>query len=227
MAQIKTEKRSANADADLIRRALLHDESAIRAIVQKHNRRLYRVARSIVRDDGEAEDVLQEAYIQAFRALPKFRAESSFATWLTRIVINEALQYRRQRRELPSDASDVSIESGEVIPFPMQRSQAQDPERAMAQRELCRLVERAIDRLPLDYRTVLMARTIEGLSIEETSDALGLRPETVKTRLHRARALLRSALADDLDALFDDVFPFDGQRCAKLTEVVALRLMRR
>ncbi len=226
MTQASIELDSRTADAELIRRALLRDKAAIRAIIQKHNRRLYRTARSIVKDDGEAEDVLQEAYMRAFLALPKFRAESSLATWLTRIVINEALQYQRRRRDLPSDTRDLQTEPGEIIPFPMQRTPPQDPERAMAQRQLCQLVERAIDRLPLDYRIVIIARAIEGLSVEETSDTLGVRPETVKTRLHRARALLRSTLAEDIGVVFDDVFPFDGHRCNRLTETVIARLIK-
>lgn len=212
-------------EADLIRRAVGRDESAIRAIIQANNRRLYRVARSIVRDDGAAEDVLQESYLRAFSALPEFRGGSSLSTWLTRIVLNQALQHLRRRSEIPDSAIDPPQAQGEVIPFPLSCHPFIDPERAMAQRELCHLLERAIDELPEDFRTVLIARAVEDMSIEETAELLGLRAETVKTRLHRARRLLKTALAEHMDSLFSDVFPFQGKRCERLTNAVIKQLV--
>ncbi|WP_291166024.1 RNA polymerase sigma factor [Hyphomicrobium sp.] len=217
--------RGNDREADLIRRAVARDESAIRAIIQANNRRLYRVARSIVRDDGAAEDVLQEGYLRAFAALPAFRGGSSLSTWLTRIVLNQALQHLRRRSEIPDSAIDPPQAQGEVIPFPLSGHPSIDPERAMAQRELCRLLERAIDELPEDFRTVLIARAIEEMSIEETAELLGLRAETVKTRLHRARRLLKAALAEHMDSLFGDVFPFQGKRCERLTNAVIKQLI--
>lgn len=215
------------AEADLIRRAVAKDETAIRAILTANNRRLYRVARSIVRDDAEAEDVLQEAYLRAFAALPGFRGQSSLATWLTRIVLNEALQRRRRRTERPVSEVDppaAAAGAARIIAFPLSAHQPADPERAMAQRELCRLLERAIDDLPDAFRTVLVARAVEDMSIEETASLLGLRPETVKTRLYRARRLIKAALAEHIGPLLDDVFPFAGARCERLTEAVVRRL---
>jgi RNA polymerase sigma-70 factor (ECF subfamily) len=213
------------AEADLIRRAVHGEEIAVRAIIQANNRRLYRVARSIVRDDAEAEDVLLEAYLHAFASLADFRAESALSTWLTRIVVNEALQRLRRR---PPDTATTAIKptrtGAQVIPFPASGNQPQDPERTMAQREICQLVERAIDELPQEFRTVLVARVIEGMSIEETADLLGIRSETVKTRLHRARRLLRAALSDHMGPLFSDVFPFEGKRCERITNAVVARL---
>nr|WP_245280033.1 RNA polymerase sigma factor [Hyphomicrobium sp. 99] len=214
-----------SADVDLVRRAVSKDQAAIRSIIQANNRRLYRVARSIVRDDGEAEDVLQEAYLHAFSALANFRGDSSLATWLTRIVLNEALQRRRRRVELPVPEIDFSRHpTAEIIRFPLSGHESTDPERAMAQREICQLLERAIDDLPEEFRTVLVARVIEDMSIEETANLLGLLPETVKTRLHRARRLLRAAFADHIGPLFSDVFPFEGKRCERMTNAVLLRL---
>ena len=214
-----------NAESDLIRRAIGKDEAAVRAIIQANNRRLYRVARSVLNDDSEAEDVLQEAYLRAFSALAGFRGESSLATWLTRIVLNEALQRRRREIERPAARIDPPPElEAQVIPFPISGYQPVDPERALAQREICQLLERAIDDLPEDFRTVLMARVVEGMSVEETADLLGLRPETVKTRLHRARRLLRSALSDQIGPLFGDAFPFAGRRCQNMTDAVVKRL---
>lgn len=225
MAQSSIQVQSRPAEAELIRRAVRKEEAAVRAIIQGHNRRLYRVARSIVRDDGEAEDVLQEAYLRAFTALADFRGDSSLSTWLTRIVVNEALQRLRRRPEVRASLLEPSrIPAAQVIPFPLSGPQPDDPERAMAQREICQLVERAIDELPQEFRTVLVARVIEGMSIEETADLLGVRPETVKTRLHRARRLLKAALADHIGPLFSDVFPFEGKRCERVTNAVVQRL---
>ena len=207
--------------ADLLARAIRGDETAVRSIIRDNNRRLFRVARSMVRDDGEAEDVLQEAYLRAFTSLASFRGECTLATWLTRIVVNEALQRLRRRVDRPLD-TDLAAEaaSANVIPFPMQGNPPVDPERAVAQRQLGQLVERAIDALPIEFRTVLVARVLEDMSVEETAELLGLRPETVKTRLHRARRLLKEALLEHIDPLLGDVFPFDGDRCQRLTDAV-------
>lgn len=225
MAQLQVEWSGSSAEAELVRRAVRKDEAAIRTIIQANNRRLYRVARSIVRDDGEAEDVLQEAYLRAFSALAEFRGDSSLTTWLTRIVLNEALQRRRRRTERPAAQIDrPQAREAQVIPFPLTAHQPADPERAMAQREIYQLLERAIDELPEEFRAVLVARAIEDMSIEETADLLGLKPETVKTRLHRARRLLKAALADHIGPLFSDVFPFDGKRCERMTNAVVKQL---
>lgn len=212
-------------EAELIRQAVCKNEIAIRAIIQKHNRRLYRVARSIVRDDVEAEDVLQESYLHAFASLDGFRGDSRLSTWLTRIVANEALRRLRRRGSLTLLVPDESRNHGaEVIPFPGTAQPPIDPERTMAQREFCRLVEGAIDRLPQEFRTVLVARVLEGMSVEDTAASLDIRPETVKTRLHRARRLLKEALSDHMDTVFSDVFPFDGVRCERVANAVISRL---
>jgi RNA polymerase sigma-70 factor, ECF subfamily len=223
MALSQVERDDRSDEFDLIRRAARKEETAIRVIIQAHNRRLYRVARSIVRDDGEAEDVLQEAYLRAFSSLAEFRGDSSLSTWLTRIVLNEA--FRRLRRHTERPVAHIYPPSeANVIPFPFSDHQPADPERAMAQRQLCELVERAIDGLAQEFRTVLVARVIEGMTVEETADLLGLRPETVKTRLHRARRLLKVALADHIGPLFSDVFPFEGERCERITNALVKRL---
>ena len=213
-------------DAELIGRVLRRDETAVRALTQRYNRRLYRVARGVVRDDSEAEDVLQEAYLRAFSALADFRGQSSLATWLTRIVLNEAFQRLRRRIDVPVSHMDkVPERSGaEVIPFPASSQSSIDPERAMAQRQLCQLVERAIDALPSEFRTILIARVIEGMSVEETAAAFDLQPETVKTRLHRARRLLKEALTEHIGPRFSDLFPFAGRRCERITNGVIERL---
>lgn len=203
----------------LLRRALAGDPDAFRAIIKVHNQRLYRIARGVVRNDAEAEDIVQEAYLRAFANLGAFRGQASLSTWLSRIVINEALGRLRKRKRI---AAMPENPEAEIIRFPLNPSD--DPERTMAQRQILGLVERATDSLPDVYRTVFVARLIEGLSIEETADLLAVRPETVKTRLHRARTLVRKALEDEIGPVLLDAFPFAGRRCERLTQAVMRRL---
>ncbi|RWF73923.1 MAG: RNA polymerase sigma factor [Mesorhizobium sp.] len=210
---------AASGEMQLVGRALAREGGAFRTIIKMHNQRLYRIARSVVRNDSEAEDIVQEAYVRAFAQLGDFRGESSLATWLSRIVINEALGRLRKRRR--TVAMPQSLQA-EIIKFPLNPSD--DPERTMAQRQILELVERATDRLPDVYRTVFVARVIEGLSIDETAELLDVRPETVKTRLHRARALVRKALDDQIGPVLLDAFPFAGRRCERLTAAVMQRL---
>ncbi|UVK37601.1 RNA polymerase sigma factor [Mesorhizobium sp. AR10] len=221
MPAVLTAMPLATGDMQLVRRALAREGNAFRTIMETHNQRLYRIARGVVRNDSEAEDIVQEAYVRAFAHLDAFRGESSLATWLSRIVINEALgRLRKKRRTVAVAMPDAP--QAEIIPFPLNPSD--DPERTMAQRQILWLVERATDNLPDVYRTVFVARVIEGLSTEETSDLLGVRPETVKTRLHRARVLVRKALDDQIGPVLLDAFPFAGRRCERLTEAVMKRL---
>lgn len=210
---------AASGEMQLVGRALAREGGAFHTIIKMHNQRLYRIARSVVRNDSEAEDIVQEAYVRAFAHLGDFRGESSLATWLSRIVINEALGRLRKRRRTVAMPQNLQAE---IIKFPLNPSD--DPERMMAQRQILELVERATDRLPDVYRTVFVARVIEGLSIDETAELLDVRPETVKTRLHRARALVRKALADQIGPVLLDAFPFAGRRCERLTAAVMQRL---
>jgi RNA polymerase sigma-70 factor (ECF subfamily) len=211
-------------DAELVTSALQKEAGAFRVIMQRHNRRLYRIARAVVRNDSEAEDVVQEAYVRAFTKLAEFRGDASLATWLSRIVLNEALgRIRRHRRTADLPSLDKSLPQAEIIPFPHASPQL-DPERTMAQRQIQLLLEQAIDELPDDFRIVLVARVIEDMSIEETAALFGLRPETVKTRLHRARKLLREALEKQVGPVLTDAFPFDGARCERMTDKVLKRI---
>jgi RNA polymerase sigma-70 factor (ECF subfamily) len=212
-------------ETELIARAAARDSAAIRALVQTHNRRLYRLARSILRDDSEAEDVVQEAYVRAFTHLGSFRGASSLGTWLGRIVINEGLTRLRRRRPTIawSEVEQRRSPSGQVIPFPALHDN-NDPERAMARREIKTLLEAAIDALPDPFRVVLVARVVEELSIEETAALLDLKPETVKTRLHRARKLLRQAMERQIGPVLTEAFPFDGARCDRMADAVVRRL---
>lgn len=213
-----------SSDAELVRRALARDGSAFRIIMKAHNQRLYRLARGVVRNDSEAEDIVQEGYVRAFMHLDSFRGDSTLATWLSRIVINEALgRLRKKRRALEQSMSgDPTIEA-KVIQFPLNANN-DDPERTMAQRQILEFVERATDNLPDAYRTVFVARVIEGLSIDETAELLGIRPETVKTRLFRARKLVRRQLDEQIGPVLMDAFPFAGRRCERLTLAVLERI---
>ena len=212
------------ADAELVRRARGRDEAAIRLILQANNRRLYRIARGILRDESEAEDVVQETYVRAFTHLEDFRGDSSLATWLARIAMNEALG--RLRRARPSvDVSTLApgVLEAQIIQFPLSGA-SEDPERTMAQREIQHVVEHAIDELPDVFRIVFITRVIEGMNVEETADILGIKPETVKTRLHRARAMLRDNVEKKIGPVVLEAFPFAGKRCERLTEAVLKRL---
>ena len=206
-------------------RARGKDASAVALIIRQHNQRLYRIARSILRDDFEAEDALQEAYIRAFTSLNSFRGEARLGTWLARIVMNEALgRLRRRKPSVDFNAFAKGHEkSAEIIRFPAANPDL-DPETAMAQREIRSLLERAIDALPEAFRTVLVARLIEGMSIEETAELFSIRPETVKTRLHRARRLLKDEMEKHVGPVLGDAFPFAGRRCERLTAIVLSRL---
>lgn len=212
------------AARELIAAAKNGNEAAVRTIIRTHNRMLFRLARSILPTDDDAEDVVQAAYVHAFTALVDFRGESSLRTWLGRIVLNEALGRARRTRPSIELAALEHLSTAEIIPFPRAVELA-NPEDNMARYEIRRVIEQAIDELPVAFRTVLVARLVEELSVEETADLLGLRPETVKTRLYRARALLRRALERQLGGIWDEVFEFGGERCLRIADrvVTALR----
>jgi RNA polymerase sigma-70 factor, ECF subfamily len=211
------------SDAELVARALARDEAAVRAIMQANNRRLYRIARGILRNDSEAEDVVQETYVRAFTHLQDFRGDSSLATWLARIAMNEALgRLRRARPSVDFSTLAPGVLEAQIIQFPL--SPSEDPERSMAQREIQVVVEHAIDELPDGFRLVFITRVIEGMNVEETAEILGLKPETVKTRLHRARAMLRDNVEKKIGPVVMEAFPFAGKRCERLTDVVLKRL---
>ena len=211
-------------DTELVRRALGRDEAAVRVIIAANNRRLYRLARGILRNDAEAEDVVQETYVRAFTHLKDFRGDSSLATWLSRIAMNEALgRLRRRRPGVEWSSLPEGTLEAQIIQFPLS-SAASDPEKSMAQREIQHVVEHAIDELPEAFRLVFITRVVEGMNVEETAEILKIRPETVKTRLHRARALLRDNVEKKIGPVVMEAFPFAGRRCERLTDAVLKRL---
>ena len=212
-------------EAELVRRAQAGEGDAFRVIMQRGNQRLFRVARGVVRDDGEAEDVLQEAYVRAFAAIGGFRGDAGVMTWLTRIVLNEARGRLRRRRPMVGleRIEAAQMDGAEVIPFPNAFGTA-SPEADAARAQIRGLIEHAVDDLPEAFRIVFIMRDIEECSIEETAANLDLKPETVKTRLHRARRLLREALDARLASTMVEAFPFLGARCGRITEAVLARL---
>ncbi|HET6546246.1 MAG TPA: RNA polymerase sigma factor [Rhodanobacteraceae bacterium] len=215
-------------DDELVTLARSGRRDAFGQIMQRCNQRLFRIARGIVRDDSEAEDVVQESYLHAFDKLDAFRAEASLLTWMTRIVLNEAHgRLRRRRNTVDLDRFDASPAGADrIVHFPS-RFGSEDPASDLARAQIRRLLEQAIEQLPEHFRLVFILREIEECTVDETARTLDLRPETVKTRLHRARRLLRAALAQQLSATLTDAFPFLGRRCARMTESVLVRLGNR
>ncbi|MBY5757664.1 RNA polymerase sigma factor [Rhizobium leguminosarum] len=215
------------SDADLVPLAKMGNEPAIRAIVQRHNQRLFRAARAIIRNDAEAEDVVQAAYVKAFTNLATFRGEAQLSTWLTRITLNEALGRVRARTNT-TGLEEIDMQTmapgGEVLQFPSSVS-ATDPETELARSQARHLLENAVDELPDDFRAVFVLRDVEGMSTDEAASYLGIRPETAKTRLHRARKMMRRSIEKQLSGAFSALFPFDGARCAFMVDrvIAALR----
>src|SRR4051794_20984479 len=218
-----------STDAELVARARRGDNAALEQIMRRHNRRLFRLARSLLPDDAEAEDVLQEAYLRAYTRLGELADRQALAAWLARIIVNEALGRRRTGARVVSledfraakagtdDADDMALDRGPACDRP-------DPERLAANGELRRLLEAAVNALPEEFRTVFVLREVEGLSTAETAASLAIRPETVKTRLHRARRLLQERLGERLLPLSPSLFEFQGRRCDRIVGRVLARL---
>ena len=203
------------SDADIVKRVRDGDRALFEILMRRHNQRLYRTARAVVKDEVEVEDVMQQAYINAFTHLHQFEERSQFSTWLTRITLNEAFGRRRKMRP-PEDAG----ESMDTI-----RSPQPDPERQAYAEELRRVLEDAVDTLPDSYRTVFMLRDIEGLSTQETGDGLGLGEEAVKTRLHRARAMIRQAVTARIGEVASGTFQFQAPRCDRVVAAVLAEIL--
>jgi RNA polymerase sigma-70 factor (ECF subfamily) len=208
-------------DAELVEQVLHGQVQAFRHRMQRSNQRLFRMARGVLDDDSEAEDVVQESWLHVYARLDTFRGESSVLTWMTRIVLNEAHGRLRARRPT-TDIKQLDLAasgSARVIPFPG-RFGAENPAASASRAQIRQLLEHAVASLPEPFRLVFILREIEECSTEETAQALGIRQETVKTRLHRARKLLRVALQDTVSTTLGETFPFLGARCARMTDTV-------
>jgi RNA polymerase sigma-70 factor (ECF subfamily) len=220
-------QRTASTDAELAGRLRRGDAAAFRILMQRHNQRLFRMARSILRDSADAEDAVQDAYVLAFTRIDQFRQAASLGTWLSRIVLNEAFRRLRQRKDMSGldGHDDISGKApiAQVIPFPGAQGQT-TPEEDAARAEIRRVLEHAIDTLPDMFRVVFVLREIEQMSVEETAACLDIPVGTVKTRLHRAHYLLGRSLRQQLSPNLTGVFPFAGERCSRIIARVLERL---
>jgi RNA polymerase sigma-70 factor, ECF subfamily len=207
-------------DQQVIDRVLAGDIALYEIIMRRYNQRLYRVARSILRDDAEAEDVMQDAYVSAYKHLDQFAGHSAFSTWLTRIAVHEALRrLPGRRRTIPMD--EINLD-GEDAMSPVETSP--DPEQTASHTELARLLADAVLELPTQYRSVIMLRDIEEMSTADTAAALDLTEENVKVRLHRGHAMMRDRLSARVGAQGKHAFPFMGERCDRVVTRVFARL---
>jgi RNA polymerase sigma-70 factor (ECF subfamily) len=213
-------------DMALVRLAVARDPEAVRLITTRNNQRLFRAAWSVLKNRAEAEEAVQDGYMKAFAALDKFEGKSQLSTWLTRIVINEALGRRRSaaRRAQHLEKSGVSDLEEYRMKMNAHPDAAPSPEAEASRAEVSRLLERAIGRLPEIFRTVFVLREIEDLSVEETAEALGIPPATVKTRFLRARRKLQQELAPDMKGALDGTFVFAGPDCERMTARVMAAL---
>lgn len=214
------------SDIEIARRIAADDQDAFRMLMRRHNQTLYRTARSILKDDAEAEDAVQEAWVLAYRAMGRFRGEARLSTWLVRIVVNEAIARARKRRRGAEiirldDDTDPNVETGAAA---MTESASEPSEQGVLRAETRRLIERKIDELPDAFRAVFALRALEEMTVEETAAALRIPGATVRTRFFRARALLRESLAREIDLALENTFAFAGARCDRIVAGVMARI---
>ena len=203
------------ADEEIVRRVMTGEHALFEVLMRRYNQRLYRVARSILRDEAEAEDVMQQAYVNAYVHLDQFADRARFSTWLTRIAVHEALaRFRRRGRARQVDLSSDSNGHAAL------RSEGLDPEQALRASELRRVLERSLDALPRSARTLFIMREVEGLTTAETAECLGVSEDVVKTRLHRARLRLRKDLLERVGLARQDLFTFLVPRCDRMVSRV-------
>jgi RNA polymerase sigma-70 factor (ECF subfamily) len=209
------------SDEEVVARVLAGDTSLFEILMRRYNQRLFRVARGILADDAEAEDVAQEAWLRAFRELAGFRGEARFSTWLTRIACHEALARAHRRRRLVPILSPITGGGGGGGGEPPEPpAESPGPERDLENRELQTLLRAAVEVLPDPLRSVFCLREIELLSTEQTAEALGLTVENVRVRLHRAKRSLRQTLDERIGREVRRLYLFDGPRCDRMVERV-------
>jgi len=216
---------TALSDLALARRCAARDPAAVRFVIAANNQRLFRAAWSVLKSRSEAEEAVQAAYLSAFSSIGAFEGRSALSTWLTRIVINEALGRRRaeesRRRQLEKEGVAVLDDYREAL---MRGSVAEGPDVAIAREQIRVLLEQAVAQLPESFRSVFVLRDVEGLSSEETAEILDVPLGTVKTRLHRSRRKLKELLAPEVKGVLSGTFPFAGSDCAALAEKVLAKL---
>jgi RNA polymerase sigma-70 factor (ECF subfamily) len=207
------------ADEDVVARARAGERPLFEILMRRHNQRLYRVVRAILREEADCEDAVQATFVAAYTHLEQFHGQARFSTWLTRIALNEALARVRQRTRRAEVALDGQGEDMSAVVL-----DTQGPEEEAARRELGRLLERAIDELPESYRVVIMRREVQQLPIAEIAECLELSEEAVKMRVHRGKAMLRETMAARMDAAAASAFAFLGARCDRIVAGVLARL---
>jgi RNA polymerase sigma-70 factor (ECF subfamily) len=211
---------STPSDDDLVARVRAGDVACFEQLVRRHNPRVYRAARAVLRDEHEAEDVMQDAFVRAYEHLHEFEGRARFSTWLTRIAVHEALaRLRRGKRQAPLDSH---LEDPSMITAP-----EASPEQRASDVELRDLLERAVAKLPDDFRAVFVLRAVEGMSGAETAECLGIPEETVKTRLHRARGRLQETLLESAAPALPELYPFHLARCDRVVAAVMARIQAR
>jgi RNA polymerase sigma-70 factor (ECF subfamily) len=208
------------SDEEILQRVRGGDGAAYELLMRRYNQRMYRAVRAILGDEADVEDVMQDAYLAAYRELGGFEGRARFSTWLIRIAVNRALD--RRRRSGRAVALDESALERELVAA--LRAHARDPEQELGARQLAECLERAIDDLPEPFRTAYVLREVEGLQARDTAECLGIPESTVHTRVHRARRLLREALGDAVDGAARDGFRFGGERCDRVVAAVLQRL---
>ena len=197
-------------DSEVVRRVLDGDTGLFETLMRRHNQRVYRAVRAVLRSDEEAEDVLQQAYLNAYAHLDQFAGDAQFSTWLTRIAVNQALAHRRKRGIPFEDQGEIEVAD----------TNTPDPERQAAASELRELMEQEVEALPDAFRATFMMREVEGLSTNETAETLGISEDLVKTRLHRARSLLRDNLYKRAGVTVNSIFEFGNARCDRVVYTV-------
>jgi len=207
-------------DEEVVARVLAGETALFEILMRRYNQRLYRISRVILRDDGEAEDVMQDAYVRAYEHLNQFAGKAAFATWLTRIAIHEALARKRRRGRM--EELDALPDHGDYMSI--LKSSAPTPEGGAAQSEMRRILEEAIERLPETYRTVVVLREVEEMSVADTAESLGVTDAVVKTRLHRAHAMLRKELYQRARGGAADIYQFHAVRCDRVVKAVFERI---
>jgi RNA polymerase sigma-70 factor, ECF subfamily len=223
MADVQTSIKTADprtlSDPEIVRRVLDGERELFEILMRRHNQRLYRVARSVLNNDTEAEDVLQESYVRAFTKLEQFQGKSQLSTWLSKIVLYEALARLRKKRRIVDAGALVDLEAKMGTP-----AQNETPQDTVLRAEATKVMEDAINSLPRKYRAVVVMREVEGLNISETAENLGLTEQTVKTRLFRAHSMLRKQIGKELGSNMSQVYSFMNERCDRLVEKVMSRI---
>lgn len=212
------------SDREIVQRVIGGDTASFELLMRRYNRRLYRIARSVLHNEADAEDVVQEAYVRAFEHLDRYQGTGAFPAWLAKITVNEALGRLRSDKERNYLSFDNPEESEEANYMATLNSTLFSPEMNAAREEVRHLLESAIDALPDSYRMVFVMCGVEEMSIAETSDCLGVEPATVKTRYHRARKILQQQLSSLVDTRAGEAYSFDGERCDRIVSGVFLRL---